>query len=151
MSKIYSKNGVSFQYSSDWNLIDEEWNADISALTLEDANEGIYMIDIYHSSRDRTLNDYLDIHFENFLAELPFGYKLIDGPTSSDIFNNEMLGIELEFTIRTLLISKHNYINSGFRIESANGASFLSSHYSKDNEVDSKKTFYELVSSYRLL
>ena len=148
MNKTYSKNGVSFSYSSGWGLIDEEWGDQISALTFEDDDEGIYMIDIYHSASDRTLDEYLDIHFRSFLSELPFGSKVVDGPDISDVSNDGVLGKELRFTVKTLFMFKYSYINSGFRLVSENCVSFISSQYPKDNEINAKKSFSELVASY---
>jgi hypothetical protein len=148
MCKSFSRNGISFQYPESWTLVDEIWDRNISAITLEDDVEGIFMIDIYHSNSGPDLDAYTISHYSYFVDELPFGYKIIESPTALETLEHGITGSILEFVVRTLFRSKIRYVNSVFKIVSPSSVNFISCQYAKDNENETKVLFSEFLGSF---
>lgn len=144
----FEKNGINFQYPENWVLVEEDWNDHISALTFEDDENGIFMIDIYHAGVGPDLKAYARKHFESFVNALPFLSKVASGPTSQECSVQDVPGIVLEFVVKTYFFIKTSYVNSMFRVASARGVSFISGQYTESNSVISKAALNNVVGSY---
>ncbi|TLU61085.1 hypothetical protein FE810_15545 [Thalassotalea litorea] len=141
--KKFNKNKISFEYPESWNIADEEWDDDISALTFEDG-EGIFMIDIYHSTNGPELENYAIKHYQCFKQELPFLSKVISGPTYERIDS----GIMLEFTTKTYLILKSDYLNPVFKVQCENSVSYISGQFEKRDGLNKVDHLRKVVGSY---
>ncbi|WHI50174.1 hypothetical protein P3339_17230 [Microbulbifer sp. MLAF003] len=141
--KNFNKNGVAFEYPESWNVTDEEWGKDISALTFEDGKD-TFMIDIYHSTNGPELEEYAHKHYQYFKEELPFLSKIISGPFRTNIDN----GLMLEFTIKSFLALKTDYLNPVFKIQCENCVSYISGQYVKRNSSNKIENLKKVVASY---
>lgn len=148
MNKQFNKNGIIFQHSVKWKLVDEEWNDQISALTFED-DDGIYMVDIYHAGAGPELEDYVEKHFKCFVEKLPFVSKLVSEPTSSEVTEEGVSGLVLEFVVKSYFFCKTFYINSIFKVVGEGSVSYISAQYPKSQSSVSTPSLKIILSSYR--
>jgi hypothetical protein len=148
MSIKFEKNGINFQYPENWVIVEEEWDENISALTFEDDENGIFMIDIYHAGVDPDLKTYAWKHFDSFVNELPFFSKVESGPTSQECSVQDVPGMVLEFVVNICFFIKTRYINSVFRVAGASNVSFISGQYTESNSAKSRAALNNLVGSY---
>ncbi|MEW6984532.1 hypothetical protein AAD001_17965 [Colwelliaceae bacterium 6471] len=151
---MYQHNGVCFEFPESWEVVDDDGDDIIRAITVECPNEGYYSIDIYRSEQAPSIESYIERSLKYFTEELPFGFKIIDKPTQSiekvTLQDLEIEGITLEFTVRTLFRQKVKYINSYFKVISGSKASLISGQYLEENSSESKAGFNKIVSSYSL-
>ncbi|MCH1929928.1 hypothetical protein L9G16_07025 [Shewanella sp. A25] len=143
----FNRNGISFNYSDSWGLVEEEWDENISSLTFE-SESGIYMIDIYHHDSTRSLEDYAKIHFDSFVRELPFFSWISAAPKITATSSHGISGLILEFAARSCLIFNSTYINPIFRHSSSNAISFISAQYAKCNANHEAASLNQVLGSY---
>jgi len=119
---MYQHNGVHFDFPEFWEVVDDDGDDIIRAITVECPNNGYYTMDIYNSGQVPSLGSYIKNSLEYFINELPFGYKVIDEPIQTvekaTFKKSGVEGISLAFTVRTLFRKKINYIHSYFIIDS---------------------------------
>ncbi len=151
---MYQHNGVCFEFPESWEVVDDDGDDIIRAITVECPNEGYYSMDIYQSEQAPSIENYIERSLKYFTKELPFGFKIIDKPTRSIeklvSQNSEIEGVKLEFTVRTLFRQKIKYINSYFRVCSNTKTSLISGQYLAEHSSESKAGFDKIVSSYCL-
>ena len=151
---MYQHNGVCFEFPESWEVVDDDGDDIIRAITVECPNEGYYSIDIYQFEQAPSIENYIERSLKYFTKELPFGFKIIDEPTRSIekliSQNSEIEGVKLEFTVRTLFRQKIKYINSYFRVCSNTKTSFISGQYLAEHSSESKAGFDKIVLSYCL-
>ena len=143
----FDKNAIRFQYPTDWSLVEEEWDEEISALTFEDG-DGIYMIDIYHSKVGPDIQDYAKRHYQCFVQELPLFSKVVSGPSYTNVNEHGVSGLVLEYIIKTSLIFKAKYVNPIYRLQGSNCVSFISGQYSKADSVRSGDSLNQVIGSF---
>lgn len=124
----FNRNGISFQYSDSWELLEEEWDENISSLTFED-DDGLYMFDIYHHGSSRSLEEYAKIHFDSFVRELPFLSKISSSPKTTETSSHGVSGLILEFAVRSYLVFTSTYVNPIFRHTNPKAVTFISAQY----------------------
>ncbi|ACJ30880.1 hypothetical protein swp_4225 [Shewanella piezotolerans WP3] len=149
---MYQHNGVCFEYPDSWEVIDDDNDDLIRAITIECPNEGYYTIDIYNSEQAPSIENYIERSLKYFIKELPFGFKMLSEP-SQDVERtihqkSEIEGLKLEFIIRTLFRHKIKYINSYFRVQSGSKISHISGQFLAEHEVDSVAGFNKIIASY---
>ncbi|WP_441004609.1 hypothetical protein [Pseudocolwellia agarivorans] len=151
---MYQHNGVCFEFPESWEVVDDDGDDIIRAITVECPNEGYYSMDIYNSEQAPSIDNYIERSLKYFTKELPFGFKIIDKPTRSVekliSHNSEFEGIKLEFTVRTLFRQKVKYINRYFRVSSNTKTSLISGQYLVEHSSESEAGFDKIVSSYSL-
>ena len=143
----FNRNGINFQYSDSWELVEEEWDENISTLTFEDGS-AIYMIDIYHHDNSRSLEEYAKIHFDSFVRELPFVSWISSAPKITTTSSHGISGLILEFSARSFLVFNSKYINPIFRHTSPNATSFISAQYAKGSANHGAASLIQVLSSY---
>jgi len=152
---MYQHNGVYFDFPEFWEVVDDDGDDIIRAITVECPNNGYYTMDIYNSGQVPSIDTFIKNSLEYFINELPFGYKVIDEPIQTvekAIFKkSEIEGISLAFTVRTLFRKKINYIHSYFIVNSGVKVSILSGQYPAVTAIDSKAGFHKIVASYNLV
>jgi hypothetical protein len=151
---MYQHNGVCFEVPESWEVVGDDGDDIIRAITVECPNEGYYSIDIYNSEQAPSIENYIERSLTYFTKELPIGFKIIDKPIQSiEKFvsqNLEVEGVKLEFTVRTLFRQKVKYINSYFRVLSGVKTSLISGQYLAKYSNESQAGFNQILSSYSL-
>jgi hypothetical protein len=151
---MYQHNGVCFEFPESWEVVDDDGDDIIRAITVECPNEGYYSMDIYNSEQAPSIDNYIERSLKYFTKELPFGFKIIEEPTRTIekliTSSSEIEGVKLEFTVRTLFFQKVNYINTYFRICSNSKTSLISGQYLAEHCHESKAGFDKIVASYSL-
>ena len=151
---MYQHDGVCFEFPESWEVVDDDGDDIIRAITVECPNEGYYSMDIYNSDQAPSIENYIERSLKYFAKELPFGFKIINEPTQSIekaiSENSEIEGVKLEFTVRTLFRQKIKYINSYFRVNSGAKTSLISGQYLAEHSDESKAGFNKIVSSFSL-
>ena len=152
---MYKHNGVYFDFPESWEVVDDDGDDIIRAITIECPNNGFYTMDIYNSAQAPSIEKYITGALKYFTKELPFGCKVINESTQQvekAIYQNlEIEGLRVEFTVRTLFRKKNRYINSYFSVHSGNKVSIISSQYPVENAVKSQSGFNKILASYRLV
>jgi hypothetical protein len=80
---LYSNNGVTFSVPETWEVVEDDSDEVIRAITLECPNDGIYMIDIYNKDQAPLIDKYINNQWGFFIKKLPFGNRLIEGTFKS--------------------------------------------------------------------
>ncbi len=152
---MYQHNGVYFEFPESWEIIDDDGDDIVRAISVECPNEGYYSMDIYNSEQAPSLENYIEHSLKYFNKELPFGFKIINESTKhieKAIYHaSEIEGLQLEFTVRTLFRKKINYICRYFRVNSGRKVSLISGQYLAVHAIESKAGLNEILASYRLV
>lgn len=148
----YSEKGVTFSVPNGWEVVDDDFDEVIRAITLGCPNGGYYMIDVYNREQAPNINKYIDRQIAYFAKELPFGFKIVDGPTSTpekSLHNGkEVAGVHVSFKVRTRLLQRIEYMNSFYRIETGARTSMISCQYLTEFHSESRAGFEELLEDY---
>jgi len=149
---MYKHNGVCFESPETWEVVEDDGDAIIRAITVECPNNGYYSIDIYNSNQAPSIDSYIESSMKHFIQELPFVCSLIGIPSrkieKATNQNVEIEGIQLKFTVRSFFFLKIEYINSYFRVISDKKTSLISSQYSSDVAIESGEGFNKILASY---
>lgn len=152
MQAMYSEKGVAFSVPKGWKVVEDDFDEVIRAISLECPNGGYYMIDVYKREQAPYIDKYIDRQFDYFVSELPFGFKIVDGPvrtTEKSLHKGEeVLGVRIAFKVRTLLWQQIEYINCFYRIETGARASMISCHCTSELHSNSRREFAELLENY---
>lgn len=127
--------------------MEEEWDENISSLTFED-EDSLYMFDIYHHDRSRSIEDYAKIHVDSFVRELPFVSKISSTPRTTATSNQGIPGLILEFAVRSYLFFTSTYVNPIFRHASPKAVTFISAQYAKDSANHKTTALNQVLGSY---
>lgn len=145
--KKFDKNGIYFEHPENMVLVEEEWDDQISALTLED-DAGIYMIDIYYAGAGPDLKYYANKHFKSFVKELPFFSKVISSPISTNTTEFGISGVVLEFVVKSFFLFKTSYVNPIFKVSGERSVSYISGQYPKSKSKASSAALNHVLGSY---
>ena len=152
---MYQHNGVCFNFPESWEVVDDDDDGIIRAITIECPNDGYYSIDIYNLEHAPSTDSYIERSMKYFIKDLPFSFKVVGEPIrkiEKTIYqNSEIEGVQLEFTVRAFFIQEIECINSYFRIKSGNKVSFISSQYPAEYMTDSRSGFDLILSNYSIL
>ncbi|MFT4941597.1 MAG: hypothetical protein ACI88A_004667 [Paraglaciecola sp.] len=151
----YQSNSVCFNFPETWEVVDDDGDNFIRAITIEDPNDGFYSMDIYNTEQAPTLEDYIERSMKHFTKELPFYCKIIEEPIreieKSEHQNTELEGVQLTFTVRSFYFTKIAYVNSYFRVQSGNKISLISSQYPVENATEAKAGFSKILNSFSIV
>ncbi|HXJ17787.1 MAG TPA: hypothetical protein VNM68_11415 [Candidatus Polarisedimenticolia bacterium] len=142
-----------FIVPNDWNVVEDDLNEVIRAITLETPLDGFCMLDLYKLEQAPTLDGYIDNQMECFLEALPFGFRMVDGPNKSRERarheGREVFGVTVKSIIRSLFLRRHSDANSFFRIESDGYVGMCSLRCSGDSFLALRPGFLQLLESFR--
>lgn len=150
--QLFNKNKVSFSFPSRWSVTEEYWDNDISTIALK-CGSSDFDIDIYHHTKSKDLNYYIDLQLSSFRRALPFGYRLSGKAErvleKAESQCGEILGESVVLNVQIYLFKKIQCTYKFFRIEHSSGVNFVSCFYFGTDDQVINEEFALLLSSYQ--
>ena len=152
--KEYQHNSVCFNFPETWEVVEDDGDNTLRAITIECPNDGFYSMDIYNPEQAPTLENYIESSMKHFAKELPFYCKIIGEPTraleKAENQNVELEGVQLLFTVSSFFFIKKEYVITYFKVGSGNKVALLASEHPAENATESKAGFSEILNSFSM-
>lgn len=147
----YSQKGLQFHYPEEWQVMEDDFDEVIRAITVETPLEGLCMLDLYRTEQAPPLDSYIENQIQHFEETLPFGFKIVEGPTNSSEKashqGREITGVTVKSTIRTLFRQRIPDVNSFYRIALGDYVGMCSLRCSGDAFSELRPGFLQFLES----
>jgi len=152
MPGSYSHQGVQFVIPDGWTVEEDDLDEVIRAITVDTPSEGYCMIDIYKTAQSPDLSRYIDNQLKHFVAALPLGYKVIEGPFKAEERashqGTEVVGLVVNLVIRSLLRRRIPDSNVFYRVELGSYTALCSLRCPADAYQQLRAGFGELLEGF---
>ncbi|XPF95259.1 hypothetical protein ACM9HF_04395 [Colwellia sp. RE-S-Sl-9] len=150
----YANHGLKFNLPEKWQVVDDDIEEPIRAVTIECDESGSCWSDIYQAHQAPEISQYINKQVQHFVNELPDGYE-VDGEIKTERLNikhshNEYQGFLLMFNVSIPSGESIGYENMYFKLNTGEKVSMLSSQYTEDERspiLDGIKIILESYSS----
>ncbi|MHA2799815.1 hypothetical protein [Vibrio harveyi] len=76
--KVYSHNGISFEYPGNWDVTEDYEIGDVRLLFVESPGSGMMAIEVYDYQDSLSLRDFVDVDIESLVSRVKSSFLVID-------------------------------------------------------------------------
>ena len=147
----YSKDGVSFLYPGNWNVVDDIAVAGIKYLTIESPGDAIFIVQVYSAEARETLNEFVEGFSKGFQEELPVG--TVGASSTSGIKRvgkaGELIGIRQNVEI-LFLGENVPHVRDFFVVEGSGRVAYLVGQSAEEDFEKTEPAFEQIIKSFEL-